>query len=678
MNPIWKETIVDCPIHGKRITKIPIFQQNPSFNTKYYAYQNTSNYYSTETEPSYANNSSYMIKNNTNRNPYINYNMGRNQAINNNVNKNISLSNAYKSSLNNPIRIYGNGNAKYEIKSNVYSSRNKPVNVKNSVNSYRINDNSRQQQINSYKNKNIIQHRSYNKLDINQKESKAFYRRRNENNLEQKKFEDEGIYNRSRKNKYSYDLKDMNKLDPEYINKTYNNINITKVPTPRQGTTKLNNGIKKYSCKTNDVINKRIIITEPRNISERNKNSMLVNTTDLNNYKFYISRDNYLNNNNKIQYSMHTQPVNQIKRIYSERNPYNNILRTDYNDDYDYNESAYYEINQYMNKMNDNKYNMNYGYNDNRGLIKYNRSSPIYNDINYSQYNKNSVPIMQRKYKKIKLPHNTEINEDNFNNIKKKKKILKFKVHDLKELRENEFKIEKSHDDNKEKDDENVEEHVEKYFDKDGNCIGGKKIIIKQEYDNGQKIIKKFVEEKYKQDSDYEILKKQGENNYGKQTKNQVKKETIITSTIKSSNNDTIEANQEENNNINTIVTFGINSKKEDDLDNTKEEKEADEQNIEVNSEFEEEEIEEKIEENKKIEEKNEIENNEEFSKSPEEDNNSAILEEMNKENGGISKEIKDINEVKNIQSEEENNLNKNIPQIEKEELADGNKENNM
>ena len=159
---------------------------------------------------------------------------------------------------------------------------------------------------------NIIQHRSYNKLDINKKESKAFYRRRNENNLEQKKFEDEGIYNRSRKNKYSYDLKDMNKLDNEYINKTYNNINITKVPTPRQGTTKLNNGIKKYSCKTNDVINKRIIITEPRNISERNKNSMLVNTTDLNNYKFYISRDNYLNNNNKIQYSMHTQPVNQI------------------------------------------------------------------------------------------------------------------------------------------------------------------------------------------------------------------------------------------------------------------------------------------------------------------------------------------------------------------------------
>jgi len=69
---------------------------------------------------------------------------------------------------------------------------------------------------------------------------------------------------------------------------------------------------------------------------------------------------------------------------------------------------------------------------------------------------------------------------------------------------------------------------------------------------------------------------------------------------------------------------------------------------------------------------------NDELSKSPEEDNNSAILEEMNKENGGINKEIKDINEVKNIQGEEENNLNKNIPQIEKEELADDNKENNM
>ena len=41
-----------------------------------------------------------------------------------------------------------------------------------------------------------------------------------------------------------------------------------------------------------------------------------------------------------------------------------------------------------------------------------------------------------------------------------------------------------------------MEEHVEKYFDKIWNCIEGKKIIIKQEYDNDQKIRKKFGEGK--------------------------------------------------------------------------------------------------------------------------------------------------------------------------------------
>ena len=62
MEPIWKETIVDCPIHGKRITKIPIFPQNTAFNTKYYAFKNTGNYYTAETEPSNTNNSSFFYK----------------------------------------------------------------------------------------------------------------------------------------------------------------------------------------------------------------------------------------------------------------------------------------------------------------------------------------------------------------------------------------------------------------------------------------------------------------------------------------------------------------------------------------------------------------------------------------------------------------------------------------
>ena len=54
------------------------------------------------------------------------------------------------------------------------------------------------------------------------------------------------------------------------------------------------------------------------------------------------------------------------------------------------------------------------------------------------------------------------------------------------------------------------------------------------------------------------MLKKQGENNY----KNSIKKGTVVKSTIKSSNNDILDINKEDDNYINTIVSFaGIQMK---------------------------------------------------------------------------------------------------------------------
>ena len=54
------------------------------------------------------------------------------------------------------------------------------------------------------------------------------------------------------------------------------------------------------------------------------------------------------------------------------------------------------------------------------------------------------------------------------------------------------------------------------------------------------------------------MLKKQRENNY----KNSIKKETVVKSTIKSSNNDILDINKEDDNYINTIVSFaGIQMK---------------------------------------------------------------------------------------------------------------------
>ena len=48
------------------------------------------------------------------------------------------------------------------------------------------------------------------------------------------------------------------------------------------------------------------------------------------------------------------------------------------------------------------------------------------------------------------------------------------------------------------------------------------------------------------------MLKKQGENNY----KNSIKKVTVVKSTIKSSKNDILNINKEDDNYINTIVIF--------------------------------------------------------------------------------------------------------------------------
>ena len=662
MNQIWKETIVDCPIHGRRIKKIPIYQQNPSFNTKNYSYKNMNNYYSFETEPNYNKNDlSFDNKNNSNIKHFGNNITSHQNIINTNYESNISLSNAYKSSLNNPIKIYENG-YEYKNKDNAISSRNKPIYIKNLTNESNLNDNSKEKKFSLYK-RNIIEYNSndkYKNLNNNTKKGgAAIYRRRNEINSfnnEQNKTDSNKIYNRTRENNYSYDINSKNKLEKVYINQTLKNNNHSpNYSNDINENEKLNNGIRKYSSKTNDVINQRIIVTEPKLNEEINNNSFIVNSTDLNNYKFYISRDNNIDDNNRILYNTNTQSIPQIKRGYIKRNPYLKNSNTEYYND-NYNSNAYDEINKYMNKKTNEQLNINNSNkNSKKRILEYEKPSSYSSYNNVYQEDMNSLPIKKKKDIIYKVPNTNGSNENNINcnNNKNKKKILKYKMHELKQLRQNQFKIENSYINNEEND-ENVEEHVEKYFDKNGNCIGGKKIIIRQEYDNGQKIIKKFVEEKYKSNSDYETLKKQEEYNY----KNAVKKETFVKSTIKSSNNDTLDINKEEDNNINTIVTFGGNSKNynlEEELRNNNEEKEADEQKIEINFDFEEDE--EKSEENNDIDEDkfaNEnnisinIDEQESEKLAKKEFNDNKDLEEINKENGGIHNEINDENEKLN------------------------------
>ena len=683
MNQIWKEQIINCPIHGKSITRTPVYQPNTSINTNYYIQRRPNNYsYNTfETEPTHEkSNSNYYYKSITSRRPHPRIeikstNNSKYSTINNTYNNNsVSLSNAYKSTSNNPVRIYGNTSSNYSLRNNVNTQRNNPINIKNRSNqikvhsevivkkSYNINSNSQRNRINSSNN------------NINNNHSKggtSSYRRRNENNqnnsmnIIQKKMTPDRIYNRTRNYNYSNDNNILSERSFGYNNTNLGNSGVYSVSSIENSYSirTNNNRIREYSSKTNDLINRRIINTEPRQFSKKNNNSTIVNSTDSNNYRFYISGGNYLNYNNNIYDSQIAQPTLPYKKVYIQPNPYQRNINTEYYSGNNYNDNSLYEINKYMNKNPHSIYEVHYGFNNSNNIIKYDRSSPLLKPYDEIEENINTVPSIPRRPYVINIKKNKEINNEQSNTNKKKKKVMKYKIHQLKELRENQFKIEnvkkeKIKEKNEISDDDKVEEHVEKYFDKDGNCIGGKKVIIKQEYDNGQKIIKKLVEEKYKSNSGYETLKKQGEINYNRGSK--------IPSSKKGSNIETFEENQEEeNNNLNTIVTFGMNSKNskiEDDIifENTNEDKEADEQNIDINTEFDDEEKNDIINKEPNLDKNNsneESEDEQDKNNCEEENLVNENLEEKSRENGGMNNDM-EKNFV--IEVDEKNNENQN------------------
>ena len=687
---MWKKSSINCPIHGQKSSRTQVNQHNSSFNTQYLEVKNINNHSSYGKDTTHIKyNSSSLYKSNMDRSTNNNIksnNLGKYSTINySNYNNNISLSNAYKSSVNNPTKTYGNKNSNYNIKN---IPKNKPISIKNIPKPIKIN--TQGTNIKKYQwNKVINTNKKNNNNKSQSKGGSSSYRRRNENNslnLPKKIKTPDRIYNKSRKNNYSYDINNISDNNMKYNSKTSHNNPISNVVVPRKDTNKNNNRIREYSSKTNDIINKRIITNESQEYKEENNDSTIVNTTDLNNYKFYVSGD-YLNRNkNRVFYNPYTQPSLKFKSEYNSNNPNFNHVNTEYYNNYNYNSNSYYDnteyndYNEYMNENINDEYEVSYDYQDNAQILKYDKSSPLIKPYYNIQDNIiQTVPNIPRKYNKMKIPFNKS-NREYINLNKKRKKNMKYKLHNLKELRENEFKIEKTK--KNKKDNDNVEEHVEKYFDKNGNCIGGKKIIIKQIYDNGQKIIKKLVKEKYKSNSGYEMLKRQGDMNYNNSHKKYGKKETYIVPSKHSPNYNILEDNNEEEINVNEIVTFGVNSKNsklDEEIIDNKDEKEADEQKIEINSEFDDEEGEKIIEDKNKKVEKNEkdidnIINKENNNNKKEEkekinienENNIENNEENknNKQNGGIIAETKNIKiEIKENDNQEfidENNIDNN------------------
>ena len=613
MNIRLKKTKVKNIIHGNQIKSIPISHQNSPSNTNYHEIKTSKKYKKLETvTKSLKYNSGFSFQGNKNKKANIDINnISKNKYSynNNSYNNKISLIKSYKSSLNNAVKKSGNTTNYYHLKSGTNNSRIKPLNTQNISNLRIYNESNNNSRYNTQLNKNRINNSNQNSIKTNiSKGGKSSYRRRNENNpvnIEQEKKFIDKIHNKTKRNNYSFDIYNTNHIAIRNNNYYSNNIPSSIIDLKRNDFYRPNNRIKK--SKTNDNILKGIVNEQETESPEKNNNSFLVNTTGLNNYKFYISKENYLNNDSiRNNYNRHTQPILQMNDEYISTNPYINTFETENYDVHDfYNDNAYNGINKLDNNLY--KANFDYNYKNNYKKTSYDNSNRLLKHYNNIHNNINTIPIP-------------------INKNKKKKKVAKFKLNQLKELRENEFKIDKNKINKKE--DENVEEYIEKYFDKDGKCIGGKKTVIKQEYENGQKIIKKFVEEKYKSNSSYEFLKKQEENNYDIHNKKSSKKETIISSSKKDSYlNMTSENLEDENNNINTIVTFGVNSKNsriDEDLYNTNEEKEADEQIIEINPDFDDEEIE----------------------------NKNFDLDEKDKENGGKNINISDIEEDEELEND--------------------------
>ena len=661
---IWQEKILKCPFHRYAINKIPIYpnyiinssQSQTSIGPKIipdnkFIISNHSlndriegqNIYKINI-PYNSNNSSFLksnrkIKINTDIINNINY------TRNNNYKK-ISLSDANINKINNPIRILGSNsfrnynlrlknnenNKTFEI-SNFYKYKNSREKNKDNYSTFTRNELS-EDEISRHKIKSqrINKDLKYNLRNDNlinnktKKESKSSYRRRNEINIDKKNMTPDRFYNRSGRN-FSYNIENQSG-NFNLENKKLKINPVSYVVLPRKYNNMTNNEIKHYSSKTQDLSNRRIS-TEPKEINNikyrndtmyknRNQNSVVVKATDSINHEFYISRDyNNYNYNNKIIYKTLTQPILKEPEEfddnnylitdfpYSQRNPYKKILKINYNNSGN-NNGTLYEIDKY----------------DDNNIIKYDKSCPLLRCDNQEKI-KNQKQFI--KHKKIKI-----IRKNN-NNLDLSKDYLKYKKkHKIQKLK-NIIIVKKEKKNEKEKNDDIIEDNIEKYFDKNGNCIGGRKIIIKKEYSNGQKIIEKFVQEKYKQNSEYEKLKEKAEYNYNQKIENDKKD---------NNNNNIIEENQEDEKG-NTCVTFGIKSKAskfEDEIDNF-DEKEADEQKIEVNSEFNEEmeindDKDKKLDNNKNINNNNINDNKKELEEIKEEEEKNIILEKKIIENG--------------------------------------------
>ena len=710
MQQEWHQTdyiLEDCPIHGYRITQIPVRNN----------YQIKRNIYSEIGGPKifpYERNIIHSISNNsygnTNRNNYdLNEYSNRiiqedNNHVHYNNNYDIGGFESNKDFSDN-YSFYISGTSKLKPKVTINKVLNKYRNkniINNDINSqsnyYITSSNNRRNKIfdnNIPKTYNFNQSAKYQKTILNNFNNSNGFLRANIRRYDIYNTEPEdtmeGTNNNRRRDYY---------LTPNYYNNDEEGANIDTKNYHLNRNININNDIY-INNMNNNQFEGRIITDnnrfQKRRIKSGYKNNNSINyklenipksriVGDIKNNKgvyikkIYKNKENIIpriNTNNGQKY----KTINQIK---DKKKLINAIINKEGNDNYN-------KIKVKLTNLNNHKFYIsnNSGIMANKAIKKL--DPPISIKINKYILNKISRNLRGKRpiYKNTVFRNERNHTYNNINNVNIKndfsQQIIKNREKNnligISERRNENIIIEKKElnggkiPNNK---NENVEHQIEKYYDSQGNCIGGKNIIIKKKYNsNGEKIVREIIKEEYNSNFNdlfkkYIPKNKEVDKNLAKE--NRKKYPFQIIENFKHNINNLEEQNKEEkyeDDDKNRNVTFGVKS---DNLRfelEDKEEKEADEQQILINSEFEEEESEAK--DNDK---KNKNNNNEE------EEMNKKVLNNKKDninfvDNGNENESKKDDNEKIKYNNLDNGKISEKIVQNneEKKEVIEKNEE---
>ena len=489
--------VKDCPIHGFYAIKRNLNNTNHRY---------TNNFYSDIQEPNvfYAENDSPYLSNNINefndwnQNTYILPSRQYNNQINNLSNYSLQPDNSYDNN-------YG-----FYLSSSNRLRPNLTVNNNSSINNH--------QNYNNFVQRHLMHINSpvnYGNRIISSKSSDLFTTRRtnlnNYNNRSNSNIYGEESFIKTirpkktlRYNTFSHD---------NYNNNDYINANYYYVEEPILTQRNFNlyqNQISDINRNRNNHIKKRNVITQSNSFHDQviKKNNQInenyfkqynkIRNVKNNINKYFVLPKNKGDDNNRKSYrkTNYDNINNNRKRIVKNKNNAINLKKEIKN-------KQEYPIN--VNNIKNQKDNeVKKEIKERNELVK-KKINDFKNHILYISNNKiNNKSSLHKKIYRIKnKSENDELIQDR--NIKKNRNINM--SHDLERIDENDIekyiirrrqKKELKKEENNQDDEGKLEQHTEKYYDSQGNFVGGKNIIIKRNYENnGENLIEEIIKEEF-------------------------------------------------------------------------------------------------------------------------------------------------------------------------------------